>query len=151
MTKREAERLTRQNDSLRSLGFTSDEADALRRISLTLSKWSEHECNGVIQREGETGDGRPYWYNPDTSRSCGYVADRERGALKRLQNIVSERNDRTLIAAGGDRSDAAVLRHVVTFYIQGDPRGCALYILRPGDVPEREDAGSYYNRGISVY
>jgi hypothetical protein len=39
----------------------------------------------------------------------------------------------------------------VTPYIQTDPRGAALYILRPGDVPEGKDAGAYYNRGICVY
>ena len=36
-------------------------------------------------------------------------------------------------------------------YVQGDPRGAALYILRPGDVPEGADVASCYNRGIAVY
>ena len=36
-------------------------------------------------------------------------------------------------------------------YVQGDPRGAALYILRPGDVPEGASVDSYYNRGIAVY
>ena len=39
----------------------------------------------------------------------------------------------------------------VAAYIQGDPRGAALYILRPGDVPDGADAASYYNRGVCVY
>jgi hypothetical protein len=39
----------------------------------------------------------------------------------------------------------------LTAYIQGDPRGAALYILRPGDVPEGESADAYYSRGICVY
>lgn len=34
MTKREAERLTMQADTLRALGFTRDEAEQLRRISI---------------------------------------------------------------------------------------------------------------------
>ena len=34
---------------------------------------------------------------------------------------------------------------------QGDPRGCALYILRPGDVPAGEAADAYYSRGLAVY
>jgi hypothetical protein len=36
-------------------------------------------------------------------------------------------------------------------YVQGDPRGASLYIIRQGDVPEGQDVDSYYNRGIAVY
>jgi hypothetical protein len=36
-------------------------------------------------------------------------------------------------------------------YIQTDPRGAALYIIRPGDVPEGGDVNAYYSRGICVY
>ena len=36
-------------------------------------------------------------------------------------------------------------------YVQTDPRGVALYILRPGDVPEGGDVDAYYSRGIAVY
>ena len=36
-------------------------------------------------------------------------------------------------------------------YIQTDPRGAALYILRPGDIPEGVRAESCYDRGICVY
>lgn len=68
MTRREAERLTHQADTLRALGFTYDEAEALRRISMTLHRWYEHECNGNIERDGENGDGKPYWSNPDSGR-----------------------------------------------------------------------------------
>ena len=35
-------------------------------------------------------------------------------------------------------------------YVQKDPRGAALHILRPGDVPAGEDVSSYYSRGIAV-
>jgi hypothetical protein len=38
----------------------------------------------------------------------------------------------------------------LSFYHQGDPRGCALYVLRPGDVPEGKSADAYYSRGIPV-
>ena len=37
------------------------------------------------------------------------------------------------------------------YYVQGDPRGCALYILRPGDIPDGSTADSCYTRGIAVY
>ena len=36
-------------------------------------------------------------------------------------------------------------------YVQGDPRGPALYILRPGDVSGGAGARSFYTRGIAVY
>jgi len=35
--------------------------------------------------------------------------------------------------------------------VQGDPRGCALYILRPDDIPAGADVASCYTRGIAVY
>lgn len=143
MTRREAERLTRQADVLRSLGFTTEEAEALRRISMTLHRWFEHECNGAIQRDGENGDGAPFWFNTDTGRKLGRVVDRERGAMRRLEAIVSARNRRAVTPGASGTA--------LGYYIQGDPRGAALYILRPGDVPEGESAGSYYSRGIVVY
>ncbi len=143
MTKQEAIRQTHQENALLSLGFTRDEAEALRRISMTLHRWAEHECNGAIQRDGENGDGDPFWYNTNTGRKFGRVPDRERGAMKRLERIVSERNKRAVLP---DTSKTAI-----GYYVQGDPRGCALYILRPGDVPEGKTADGYYSRGIAVY
>lgn len=35
-------------------------------------------------------------------------------------------------------------------YIQGDPRGCALYILRADDIGPGESIDSVYTRGIAV-
>ena len=48
---------------------------------------------------------------------------------------------------------AAVLQRYPTLqsYVQGDPRGAALYLLRPGDVPAGADADAYYSRGVAVY
>jgi hypothetical protein len=141
MTRKEAERLTRQAEVLRSLGFTSEEAEQLRRISMTLQRWHERECGderGCIERDEKTG--KPFWLVA-ASMSRYLVADREKGALKRrLAAILKARNERNLFA-GAD----------LNTYIQTDPRGAALYILRPGDVPAGEDAGAYYNRGICVY
>ena len=139
MTKREALRQTHLENVLRGLGFSEGEAATLRRISLTLHRWAEHECNGTIQRDGESGDGAPYWYydTPQGHRRGPKAPDRERGALRRLGAIMATVNARR----------AAPL----SSYVQGDPRGCALYILRPGDVPEGADPGSYYSRGVAVY
>lgn len=186
MTRQEAERQTRQADTLRGLGFTRDEADALRRISMTLQRWFELECGNSDDygswclvrgrkaprehsRDPETqasiwtggefthdDDGAPFMEHHHYGHGRGKdtvsyrpVADRETGARRRLAAIVAARNERDAVAkATGDVLDR---RGALTTYIQSDPRGAALYILRPGDVPEGQDAGSYYTRGICVY
>lgn len=117
---------------LQRMGISYEDAKALRRISMTLRRWYEHECNGVIQRDGEDADGAPYWYSSTTHKRLYRVPDRERGAEKRLAKILQR------------------YPHL-TAYLQTDPRGCALYLLRAGDVPEGGDPGSYYSRGIPVY
>jgi hypothetical protein len=78
--------------------------------------------------------GIPQWrYANDAGKYCGYpVRDMEKGALKRLAAIMAR---------------YPTLGH----YVQGDPRGAALYILRPGDVPQGQQADAYYSRGICVY
>lgn len=146
MNKRERERLTAQENTLIALGFTASEADTLRRISRALRRWHELECGtdaGCIERDDATGKPRFLSY---TGRRWP-VADRERGALRRLGRIVGLRNTRVWAA-----SDAhAVHVHAVRPYVQPDPRGAALYILRPGDVPEGVKPESCYTRGICVY
>lgn len=153
-TKREYERRMRQNDTLRQLGFTQHEADQLRRISMTLRRWHELECgtgDGCIERDEKTGI--PYWFNANSRflqagdrRAYSRIPDREKGALKRLAAIIAARNVR-LTGADWMRRQDEFLRS----FVQTDPRGCALYILRPGDVPAGESADAYYSRGICVY
>lgn len=126
--------------TLARMGISDADAYALRRISMTLRRWYELECGtdaGAIERDEVTG--KPYFYNarsryldPHDPRARYQVADRERGAEKRLAAIMAR------------------YPHLST-YLQTDPRGCALYLLRPGDVPEGADPGSYYSRGIAVY
>lgn len=156
MTKREALRQTHQENTLLALGFTRAEAEQLRRISMTLHRWAEQECgdgHGCIERDEATG--KPHWRHASTMRKFP-VADREAGAMRRLKGIIVDRNNRALAAipltnlqreqrAGRTGFDP------LHYYIQGDPRGAALYIIRPGDVPEGKDVNSYYTRGICVY
>ncbi len=116
-----------------ALGISEHDAAELRRISMTLHRWHEMECgiaNGGIQRDETTG--KPWWYSSVSNKRIRVIDDLESGAMKRL---------------------AAIMSHYPTlgYYIQSDPRGCALYILRPGDVPEGERAESYYSRGVAVY
>lgn len=163
MNKREAERRTMQDDNLRRLGFTQQEAEQLRRISMTLQRWHELECGiegGGIERDEKTG--RPYWVYSGggfgTRRSNLPIADRETGARKRLANIIRGRNIRMVDAALAARPQKPAeligrdcKRQKLSAYIQTDPRGAALYIIRPGDVPDGGAVESYYNRGLCVY
>lgn len=114
--------------SLGRLGFSEIEIRALMRASAVLHTWAEHECNGVIQRDEITD--RPYWYNAHTGKRMCRTSDRELGAKKRVAAITGA--------------------HGYGVYFQGDPRGCPVYIIRPGDVPEGADVDSYYSRGVAV-
>jgi hypothetical protein len=114
---------------------------------MTLRRWHELECGndqGCISRDETTN--KPYFlyssqhgYVSDGHRRS-YIPDRETGAKKRLAKILEARNERY--------SDFS---HELSAYIQTDPRGAALYIIRPGDVPNGADVSAYYSRGICIY
>jgi hypothetical protein len=149
MTKYEAEQRQRTYTQLINLGFSFDECEKMRRISLTLRRWFELECgkgndwaDWAIERD-ENGEGRTFMvthYHPRNGSQArttkSPVADRETGARRRLAAIIEERNNR----APGK----------VETYIQTDPRGASLYILRPGDIPEGAKPSQYYNRGLCL-
>lgn len=118
--------------ALYQLDISPEDAYALRRIAMQLHRWHELECgidSGGVERDEQTG--KVTWYNAYTGARTPFP-DRETPTLKRPAKIM-ERYP-TLKA-----------------YVQGDPRGAALYILRPGDVPEGADADAYYSRGVAVY
>jgi hypothetical protein len=122
-------------DALRALGFSQDDARAMRKISSTLRRWFELECGvdgGGIERDEATG--KPYWVDYNAARPVRTpVRDREAGAMRRLKRIFEK-------APEG-----------VTYFIQGDCRGAALYVMRPGDVPAGASVESCYTRGLCVY
>jgi hypothetical protein len=133
MTKREAQRYVWLCEALRNHGITQDEVDTLLRAQRTLHTWAVHECNGDIERDETTG--KTYrvlrYVRLSEEREKRYTTpDRETGALRRADDIAEA--------------------HGLTIYHQGDPRGCCLYLLRPGDVPEGKDPGSCYSNGIAV-
>ena len=165
MTKREREDQQRMYTNLQSLGFTFEECEQLRRISMTLRRWHELECGDgneygswAIERD-DNGDGKPFMVHHHYRHGQGKdyttrtpIADRETGARKRLAKIITARNKRTV--EGAQEAGSLVQqcgRLSVASYIQTDPRGAALYILRPGDVPQGQDPSAYYSRGICVY
>ena len=112
------------------LGIGYEDAKALRRISMTLHRWHEHECNGTIQRDEESGIA--YRYNCNSGKKLYRARDMESGAVKRLGDIMARYPG-------------------LGSYIQGDPRGASLYIIRPGDVLPGLTPDCYYSRGIAVY
>ena len=131
-TKYEVENMARMFRNLETAGVSYNDSHALRRISMTLRRWHELECGvegGYIERDEKTG--KPFMVNPNNDRRYP-TPDRETGALKRLAKIMAA-------------------YPTLTAYVQGDPRGAALYILRPGDVPAGEKADSFYSNGIAVY
>lgn len=137
---------------LQDLGFTYEEAFALRRIELTLQSWAVRECGDgsdwAIERDEKTG--KPYNTYHGQGRARRYaIADREAGALRRLAAIVAARNAR------GNGHDINMTPYApnhpafVLAYHQGDCRGCMLYLLT------REQLGadaidSVYTRGLAV-
>ena len=127
MTRKQAERYYRLLESLGAHGFSTQDVDSLLRCSRQLSTWCMHECNGTIQRDEKTG--KCYWYN-ELGFRFGRTSDRETGALNRAKSIVAE--------------------HGLTVYYQGDPRGCALWVIRPGDIPAGETVDSFYTNGVAV-
>jgi hypothetical protein len=152
---------------LTAIGIEYRDACELRRISMTLHRWFELECGDgndhgswcivrgrKAKRERSSSivsayhepqpfqhddDGAPFIEHHHYLHGCGkdYVThsslpDREKGARKRLAKIMARYPG---FAA----------------YVQTDPRGCALYILRPGDISADLDVSSCYTRGIAVY
>lgn len=95
-------------EALQKIGISYDDANELRRISMTLHRWHEFECGdgndhgswtiarGTKTKEGFThdDDGKPYLEHHHYLHGRGkdYVtyspmADRERGALERLAAV----------------------------------------------------------------
>ena len=125
-------------------GFVYEDACALRRIAMTLHRWHELECGdgnefsswSIARGEWKNGafeyddNGRAYLerhlHRGDCKTTYNLIADRERGAQKRLAKIMARYPS-------------------LSAYVQGDPRGAALYILPPDVTAEN------YNRGIAVY
>lgn len=119
-------------NALRDAGIEQTHVWALRRIAMGLHRWHELECGvetGGVERDETTG--KCTWYDSRTGRRSP-TPDRETGHLKRLAKIMAEYPS-------------------LGYFIQGDPRGAPLYILRPGDIPADADVDAYYNRGVAIY
>lgn len=114
--------------SLSRLGITAADITALRRIAGKLDRWHTRECNGEVCVED---DGKAYLYNTYTGSMVCQVANQERIALGRLETVMGRYPD---LAA----------------YVQGDPRGCPLYVYRPAELGERDIDTCYPSVGVPV-
>lgn len=122
-----------KENNLKQVASLVGESDAiaLRRISMQLHRWHELECgvdNGGVERDEKTG--KCIWYNAMTGTRFPH-RDMETPALKRLDKIMKRYPQ-------------------IRAYVQGDPRGCALYLLRANDAPVGQE-DIHYNRGVAVY
>jgi len=123
------------------VGFTRGETETLLKAERALHSWAELECGTgddrhTVSVERDEITGKPF--RRVQFRRAGQwaenrypVRDMEAAALRRVAAVAAAHPD-------------------LSFYHQGDPRGCALYVLRPGDVPAGERAESYYSRGVAV-
>lgn len=120
------------HDRLARLGVSFYDAEAFRRIAMTLHHWHEKECgtaHGCIERDEATA--KTYWLNSETGRRSP-MADRETGALKRLAVLM-------------EKYPALIC------YVQTDPRGASLYLLTTEQARGPSPLESIYNRGAAVY
>lgn len=130
MTKKRFNETYRWLSNMERLGIDETTAFQLRRIAMTLHRWHEKECGdgyGCIERDETTG--KAYWLNSMTGRRYA-IADRENGAKKRLAAI-------------------AARFPALWFYVQGDPRGCALYVGSNADLRPGEEIDAVYTRGVA--
>jgi hypothetical protein len=142
---------TRYKDAAQSAGWSLWKCDDGTMDACKNGEVAYHNLNAgrawieICERERietfthDDDDGAPYMEHHHYSHGNGKdsvsytkIPDREAGAKRRLAAIMAR--------YPGFRS-----------YVQGDPRGCALYVLRPGDVREGDDVSSVYTRGIAVH
>ncbi len=104
-----------QRFSRRGIDISLNYIDTLRRAELILHRWAEKECGDgddykswSIERDEETD--KPFMcIYPHTGKMHKYaIADREKGAIKRVGEICKELE--------------------LYFFHQTDPRGCQLYV-----------------------
>jgi hypothetical protein len=114
-------------------GIILDDALMLRRISMTLHRWFELECgddHGCIGRDEATE--RPYWLSAHSGMRTP-IADRERGAMRRLDALMGKYPD-------------------LAYYVQTDPRGAALWIYRRDALRDGQQIDCCYSSiGCAIY
>ena len=136
MTKKEALRITELIYRLCEHGFPDAEVEAMRRISHTLTRWCEAECNGDIERGANNAPERCFYTTTGQRYLSVHIPDRENGAIKRMNRILANHPG-------------------WSWYYQTDPRGCSVYLYRIDDpvlAYGNVSIESCYNSiGIAIY
>ena len=133
MTKKEALRITELIYRLCEHGFPDAEVEAMRRVSHTLTRWCERECNEDIERRE---DGKVYLtVHPMSGKPWSYpIRDMESAAKRRIDAILSTHPG-------------------WAWYYQADPRGCQVYLYRADhEMLNRYPIDSCYDSiGIAIW
>lgn len=120
--------------ALANLGFSAEAIRQLSRISTTLHHLAERQCNGEgwgPYEPGPNGNYYPRWTDADEARAVKRTAD----LMRKAQEICD-------FAVEGQQNLLA--------YHQGDPRGCALYIIDRAVLGKRDPAQHYSTFGVAV-
>jgi hypothetical protein len=118
------------------LGFTVAEVKALVLWSRRLHRHAERCCNGLLEYD-------------DTGACFKVVRDRTGSELARrpARDIEAEALAACRVIIDGRNAREAL--PPVTFYLQGDPRGCPLYII-PASLSVEEVDARYTSVGVAV-
>lgn len=125
---------------LDTLGISLTDQNRLRLIELTLSRWAERLCGdehgNAVERDEVSGKMFASYEGQDGKRHRYVIADKERGALKRLDAIMARYPD-------------------LWYYHQTDPRGCALYVGKKAYLKEKfgenvHVSNVYSSAGVAV-
>lgn len=115
------ERIIKLACALGAWGLNPAEIGTLMRAERRLHRWHEVHCNGDVWEQDAGG-----W----VGRHGRPVRDAGASAGRQVERVMDAHPE--LVA-----------------YVQTDPRGCALYVLRRADVAG-EDVASVYSRGVAV-
>jgi len=138
---RQDELIRRCDFAQRDLGLTCTDYKRLARLNKLIKYWVEHECNGTIQwaEDEDFNPTYPYRYDQDTGeRGLKPIQDRYSKYLKECESILEKYNPNKL-------EDSLKL------YIQGDPRGCHVWIYKASDDPEGRVDCIYNSIGTACY
>jgi len=139
-------------EALLKAGIGFEDAKALRRISMTLQRWFELEC-GNSNNYGDWAivrgrkEGREFVHDDDGAAYMErhhYMHGKGQDYTTHTKIRDAEKGARTRLAVIMTRYEGF---HA---YVQTNPRGAALYILRPGDLRDGDQIDCVYTRGICV-
>lgn len=131
-TESKALRAPRLAQSLADFNLSPDEIAKLLRLEKKLSRWHELQCGldaGHVEEVGGEGSGKWEFVNRHGNRSP--IRDAGKQARKVLNAFTAENPD-------------------LYFFVQPDPRGCALYLLKKSQVESGERLNAVYSRGVAI-